>query len=129
MLTGDHIMNGSTVVISPPDGNMQDYLDSLEKLKNYDLKKIAPGHGELLPNPHSVADWIIDHRIDRENKIIKAIKEAGSGNSDSLVETVYDDVEDSLHFAAKWSLEAHLIKLVNEGKAVKEGSKFLWLEN
>ena len=129
LFTGDHIMNGSTVVISPPDGNMQDYLDSLNKLKEYDLENIAPGHGELLSNPHSVADWIIDHRIDRENKVIKAIKEAGSGNPDSLVEAVYDDVEESLHFAARWSLEAHLIKLVNEGKAVKEGNKFLWLEN
>ena len=129
LFTGDHIMNGSTVVISPPDGNMQDYLDSLEKLKNYDLKNIAPGHGELLPNPHSVADWIIDHRIDRENKVIKAIKEAGSGNPDSLVEAVYDDVEDSLHFAAKWSLEAHLIKLLNDDRVTKEGNQFFWLEN
>ena len=122
-------MNGSTVVISPPDGNMQDYLDSLNKLKEYDLENIAPGHGELLSNPHSVADWIIDHRIDRENKVIKAIKEAGSGNPDSLVEAVYDDVEESLHFAARWSLEAHLIKLQNEKRVVKEGNQFIWKDS
>jgi len=129
LFTGDHIMNGSTVVISPPDGNMQDYLDSLNKLKEYDLENIAPGHGELLSNPHSVADWIIDHRIDRENKVIKAIKEAGSGNPDSLVEAVYDDVEESLHFAARWSLEAHLIKLQNEKRVVKEGNQFIWKDS
>jgi glyoxylase-like metal-dependent hydrolase (beta-lactamase superfamily II) len=129
LFTGDHIMNGSTVVISPPDGNMQDYLDSLEKLKNYDLKNIAPGHGELLPNPHSVADWIIDHRLERENKVLNAIKEAGSGNPDSLVKAVYDDVDASLFPIAKWSLEAHLIKLETEERIYKEGNKFFWKES
>ena len=52
-------MNGSTVVIAPPDGNMKDYLESLKMLKDYDLENIAPGHGELMPNPHAVADWIV----------------------------------------------------------------------
>ena len=129
LFTGDHIMNGSTVVISPPDGNMQDYLDSLEKLKNYDLKNIAPGHGELLPNPHLVANWIIEHRLERERKVMKAIEEAGSGNPDSLVESVYDDVDASLFPIAKWSLEAHLIKLEAEKRVYKEDNEFIWKES
>ena len=57
IITGDHIMNGSTVVISPPDGNMKHYIESLEKLKNYDLKSIAPGHGEVMKEPQLVAEW------------------------------------------------------------------------
>lgn len=129
LFTGDHIMNGSTVVISPPDGNMQDYLDSLKKLKDYDLDNIAPGHGELLSNPHSVADWIIQHRLEREEKVIEAIKKAKRGNPDSLVEAVYDDVDSSLFPIAKWSLEAHLIKLENDNRVYKEGNKFIWKES
>ncbi|GIR88433.1 MAG: hypothetical protein CM15mP86_18920 [Gammaproteobacteria bacterium] len=69
-------MNGSTVVIGPPDGNMKQYIHSLEKLKNYDIEKIAPGHGELLDNPHEVAEWIISHRLEREKKVFHALKEA-----------------------------------------------------
>ena len=126
LFTGDHIMNGSTVVISPPDGNMQDYLDSLNKLKEYDLENIAPGHGELLPNPHSVAEWIIKHRLEREEKVIEAIKEVTKGNPDTLVEQVYSDVDAALFPIAKWSLEAHLIKLQNEKRVVKEGNQFVW---
>ena len=129
LFTGDHIMNGSTVVISPPDGDMQDYLDSLNKLKQYDLENIAPGHGELLPNPHSVAEWIIQHRLEREEKVIEAIKEATQGNPDTLVEKVYSDVDAVLFPIAKWSLEAHLIKLQNEKRVVREGNQFIWKDN
>ena len=127
LFTGDHIMNGSTVVISPPDGNMQDYLDSLRMLKEYDLKTIAPGHGDLLQDPHSVAEWIIKHRLEREEKVIQAIKEETSGNPDTLVEKVYGDVDASLFPIAKWSLEAHLIKLLNEKKVRKEDNQFVWI--
>nr|ADI23500.1 Zn-dependent hydrolases, including glyoxylases [uncultured gamma proteobacterium HF0770_40P16] len=129
LFTGDHIMNGSTVVIVPPDGNMQDYLDSLRKLKEYDLENIAPGHGELLSNPHSVAEWIINHRLEREEKVIEAIKKATTGNPDTLVEEVYDDVDTTLFPIAKWSLEAHLIKLQNEERVIKEGNQFIWKDN
>ena len=95
IFTGDHIMNGSTVVIGPPDGNMKQYIESLEKLKDYDIKKIAPGHGEVLENPHQVADWIINHRLEREKKVFEALKDASKGTPDSLVEKVYDDVDSS----------------------------------
>ena len=129
LFTGDHIMNGSTVVIAPPDGNMKDYLESLKMLKDYDLENIAPGHGELMPNPQAVADWIVQHRLEREEKVIEAIKEAKTGNPDSLVEAVYDDVDVSLFFAAKWSLEAHLIKLLNDDRVTKEGNQFIWIDS
>ena len=110
IFTGDHIMNGSTVVIGPPDGNMKQYIQSLEKLKDYDIEKIAPGHGELLENPHEVADWIINHRLEREKKVFQALQEATKGTPDTLVEKVYDDVDSSLFPIAKASLLAHLIK-------------------
>ena len=107
IFTGDHIMNGSTVVIGPPDGNMKQYIQSLEKLKEYDIEKIAPGHGEVLESPHQVAEWIINHRLAREEKVFAALKEVSRGTPDSLVEKVYDDVDPSLFPIAKASLLAH----------------------
>lgn len=126
IITGDHIMNGSTVVISPPDGNMKHYIESLEKLKNYNLQSIAPGHGEIMKEPQLVAEWIIKHRLDREEKVADALKKAGKGNPDSLVDNVYDDVDASLFPIAKWSLQAHLLKLAEEGRAKQDGENFIW---
>ena len=126
IFTGDHIMNGSTVVIGPPDGNMKQYLDSLEKLKQFKLSKIAPGHGEVLDNPHEVAEWIINHRLQREGKVAEALKEATKGNPESLVARVYDDVDSSLFPIAKASLLAHLIKLEEDNIASKVGDDFVW---
>jgi glyoxylase-like metal-dependent hydrolase (beta-lactamase superfamily II) len=126
IITGDHIMNGSTVVISPPDGNMKHYIESLEKLKNYNLQSIAPGHGDIMKEPQLVAEWIIKHRLDREEKVADALKKAGEGNPDSLVDDVYDDVDPSLFPIAKWSLQAHLLKLTEEGKAKQDGDNFIW---
>ena len=128
LLTGDHIMNGSTVVIGPPDGNMNQYIQSLEKLKNYDIEKIAPGHGDILENPHKVADWIISHRLEREKKVFSALKEASRGTPESLVERVYDDVDSSLFPIAKASLLAHLIKLEEDKIISKEGEEYIWEE-
>ena len=126
IFTGDHIMNGSTVVIGPPDGNMKQYLDSLEKLKQFKLSKIAPGHGEVLENPYEVAEWIINHRLQREEKVASALKEATKGNPESLVKKVYDDVDSSLFPIAKASLLAHLIKLEEDNVASKEGDDYVW---
>ena len=121
-------MSGSTVVIGPPDGNMNQYIQSLEKLKNYDIEKIAPGHGDILENPHEVADWIISHRLEREKKVFLALKEASRGTPESLVERVYDDVDSSLFPIAKASLLAHLIKLEEDKVIAKEGEEYIWEE-
>jgi glyoxylase-like metal-dependent hydrolase (beta-lactamase superfamily II) len=129
IFTGDHIMNGSTVVISPPDGNMKHYIQSLEKLKNYDLKTIAPGHGETMKDPQLVAEWIVKHRLEREKKVSDALREAGEGTPDSLVNKVYDDVDSSLFPIAKWSLKAHLLKLADDGVATMEKDGFIWKDN
>jgi len=126
IFTGDHIMNGSTVVIGPPDGNMKQYLDSLEKLKQFKLSKIAPGHGEVLDSPYEVAEWFINHRLQREEKVATALKEATKGNPESLVSRVYDDVDSSLFPIAKASLLAHLIKLEEDNVASKEGDDYVW---
>ena len=126
IFTGDHIMNGSTVVIGPPDGNMKQYIESLEKLKNYEIEKIAPGHGEVLENPYQVADWIINHRLEREKKVFEALKEVTRGTPDTLVEKVYDDVDSSLFPIAKASLLAHLIKLEEDKLILRSGEEYIY---
>jgi len=127
LFTGDHIMDGSTVVIASPDGSMQDYIDSLAKLKEYDLNKIAPGHGELIDKPYAVVDWIIKHRFERESKVIDVLKQHNSGDLNTLVKDIYSDVDSMLHPVAKWSLESHLIKLMDEGVVTRKKDKFFYI--
>ena len=127
LFTGDHIMDGSTVVISPPDGNMQEYIDSLLKLKKYDLNKIAPGHGELMDDPYTAVEWIVQHRMERESKVIETLQLQKSGDLDTLVKNVYSDVDPILHPIAKWSLESHLIKLINDGVVKRTNNKFIYI--
>ena len=127
LFTGDHIMDGSTVVIAPPDGSMQDYIDSLAKLKEYDLNKIAPGHGELIDEPYAVVDWIIKHRFERESKVIDVLKQHNSGDLNTLVKDIYSDVDAMLHPVAKWSLESHLVKLIDEGVITRKNDKFFYI--
>ena len=126
IFTGDHVMSGSTVVIGPPDGSMKQYIDSLNKLKNYDMEKMAPGHGDILESPYQVADWIINHRLKREEKVFSALKDAMRGTPESLVEKVYADVDSSLFPIAKASLLAHLIKLEEDQVISKEGEEYIW---
>ena len=125
IFTGDHVMSGSTVVIGPPDGSMKQYIDSLNKLKNYDMEKMAPGHGDILESPYQVADWIINHRLKREEKVFSALKDATRGTPESLVEKVYADVDSSLFPIAKASLLAHLIKLEEDQVISKEGEEYI----
>ncbi|OUS26266.1 MBL fold metallo-hydrolase [Gammaproteobacteria bacterium 45_16_T64] len=117
LFTGDHLMNGSTVVISPPDGNMQHYLQSLEKLKNYNIRNLAPAHGDILPNPSEVIEGTIKHRLQREQKVIERLTQLKTCDIDTLTSSVYDDVPAFLHPIAKMSLLAHLEKLSTENKA------------
>ena len=118
LFAGDHIMNGSTVVIVPPSGDMKAYIESLQLLLKYPLKFIAPGHGELMEDSKAVVEWLVNHRLKREGKVIDRLTGIGRSNRDVLVKSVYDDVDESLHEMAKLSLLAHLIKLQQENRAV-----------
>ena len=119
-------MNGSTVVIVHPDGSMRDYLHSLELLRKYEFTQIGPGHGDFLQDPMGVVDWIIAHRIGRENKVIEKLKLISPASSDLLVKDVYDDVDKKLHPIAIWSLEAHLFKLKEDGLAAFDPVNKTW---
>ena len=117
LVTGDHVIDGSTVVIDPPDGNMKDYIDSLRRLRQLDCDALLPGHGDRIDDPARVIDWIIDHRLQRESKVADALHAHPGLSPHGLVPHVYQDVPDHLYGLAERSLLAHLIKLEADGVA------------
>jgi glyoxylase-like metal-dependent hydrolase (beta-lactamase superfamily II) len=124
LFTGDHIMQGSTVVISPPDGDMQAYFASLDKVLSVQVRTIAPGHGRLIETPHDEVRRVIAHRLKREEKVFDALKRKSPGTLDQLVPLAYDDVSEKLHPVARRSLHAHLIKLAREGRVRESGESW-----
>jgi glyoxylase-like metal-dependent hydrolase (beta-lactamase superfamily II) len=119
VFSGDHVMQGSTVVIAPPDGDMAAYLESLRLLRDLDpeLRSIAPGHGSVIDDPAAVLDGIVAHRLDRELTVADALAAARTATVDDLVPVVYADVHEALHPVARYSLWAHLRKLGEEAHA------------
>src|SRR4030081_3808359 len=116
LFTGDHIMQGSTVVIWPPDGNMRAYLQSLRRLLEVDMRVLAPGHGYLIESPHAEVERLIQHRLRREDKVRQAVLQvADPATIEMLLPRAYDDVPKALHTMAALSLQAHLEKLVEDG--------------
>ncbi len=116
LFTGDQVMQGSTVVINPPDGDMAAYLQSLGDLLAEDLDWLAPGHGFLVAQPQLVLRQLIAHRLRREAKVLAAVQAHGPLPLAGLVPHVYDDVPAGLHGVAQRSLLAHLLKLRGEGR-------------
>jgi glyoxylase-like metal-dependent hydrolase (beta-lactamase superfamily II)/8-oxo-dGTP pyrophosphatase MutT (NUDIX family) len=119
LFTGDQVMQGSTVVINPPDGDMGAYLRSLQGLLALDLAWFAPGHGFLVREPHKLLRALIAHRLAREAKVVDALRAAGEATVEALVARVYDDVPSERHGVAARSLLAHLVKLHADGRAAE----------
>ncbi len=119
LFTGDHVMQGSTVVINPPDGDMGAYLRSLRELMELDLDWLAPGHGFLMPRPRDAMQQIVAHRLKREAKVLQAFGNRDAHSMDRLLAAVYDDVPAQLHAVARRSLHAHLLKLRDDGRLVQ----------
>ena len=124
LFTGDHIINGSTVVIDPPDGSMSRYLASLERLKDETITCIAPGHGAPIDDPYAAIDWLIAHRLEREAKVLARLREHPDTKLDELVTHVYDEIDPAIHRLAERSLLAHLIKLEEDGLVRRTGDRW-----
>ena len=125
LFTGDHIIQGSTVVIDPPDGDMAAYLGSLESLLREPLEHLAPGHGTLITQPHSAIRALIQHRLGREAKVHAALPSTEPAALSSLVRRVSDDVPAPLHPRAERSLLAHLLTLEADGRALRVGNSWM----
>jgi glyoxylase-like metal-dependent hydrolase (beta-lactamase superfamily II) len=126
LFSGDHVMNGSTVVITPTDGDMGQYLASLERLLAWDppLAAIAPAHGHLIEDPAAKLTEYLTHRRQREAQVLDALRAAGPSGAGTaaLVSTIYTDVAEVLHPVARYSVWAHLRKLVDDGVAEVAGA-------
>ncbi len=111
LLAGDMVTQTGSVIIAPKlEGSMQNYLDSLRRLLNEDIRLIIPAHGLLLERPQQRLQEILDHRLARERRIAKALRQ-GARTLDDLISQAYDDVDASLRPLAEQTLLAHLEKL------------------
>jgi glyoxylase-like metal-dependent hydrolase (beta-lactamase superfamily II) len=120
LFSGDHVMQGSTVVIAPPDGDMTLYLESLDRVRRLGLRRIAPGHGQIIDDPAAVLDEYLRHRLAREAAIAAQVARVDRDHPvsiEQLVEIIYTDVPDQLHPIARYSVWAHLRKLAAERRA------------
>ena len=124
-LTGDHIMGWSTTIVAPPDGNMADYFDSLDKIEERAFDILWPTHGAPVEGRAFVAEFIQayrQHRQDREDGVIAQMK-AGETSIPKMVEAMYVGLESRLIPAACLSLLGHMGKLINEGRVVCSDAK------
>ena len=122
LFTGDHVMQLSTVVINPPDGDMRAYIASLQALAELELDWLAPGHGFLMAEPKRAMHGIVAHRHRREAKVVDALLALGAADDATLLAHVYDDVKPQLLAMAMRSLRAHLYKLRDEGVVHEQGA-------
>jgi glyoxylase-like metal-dependent hydrolase (beta-lactamase superfamily II) len=116
LFAGDLISGITTNVIAPPEGNMQDYLNSLKRLQGMRIHEIVPAHGPVITDPQAKIAEYIAHREQREQQVLQALEVLPPGVTiPEIVKSIYVDVDPRLHPVAAWSVEAHLIKLEREG--------------
>lgn len=120
LLSGDHVMSWSTSVVSPPDGDMADYMRSLARLEGRAERLFLPGHGPPLPEPARFVSGLAAHRREREARVLAALHAAGEASAEALVPAVYGPALDPrLVRGAARSLLAHLLKLQGDGLAAE----------
>ncbi len=120
LFTGDHMMGWATTVVAPPDGDMGDYLTSLDTLLTRDDEIYFPTHGAPIRNPRRFVRAVKTHRLMRDAQIIEQIKK-GRTTIKEIVPAMYADVDPRLHKAAALNVLAHLIRLVRTGTVSCDG--------
>jgi glyoxylase-like metal-dependent hydrolase (beta-lactamase superfamily II) len=124
LFSGDHVMGWSTTVVSPPDGDMADYMTSLAKVQARGDRVYYPAHGPAIDKPQRFVRGLIGHRKQREGQILRRL-ERGEGRIAAMVAEMYKGLDPRLHGAAARSVLAHLIDLETRGLARREGDQWL----
>ncbi len=119
MFTGDHVMGWASSLVSPPDGDLTDFMNSCEKLKQFDARIYYPGHGAPVKDPKARLNWLITHRRQRESQILDALRDAPKNKFD-ITRKIYVDAPDGLMQAAERNVFAHLIDLHQRGYVLAE---------
>lgn len=114
-LSGDAVLGEGSVFVSPYPGALAAYLDGLRRLRQRPLSAIAPGHGPVVEDPAARLHQYLEHRLERERRLVEALAE-GKRTVDDLLDSVWDDVRPPLRPAAAVTLAAHLDKLADEGR-------------
>ncbi len=114
VFTGDHVMGWASSLVSPPDGDLTDFMASCEKLKGIAAATFYPGHGAPVTDPSERLHWLIEHRKGREAQICDALRERGH-TAETLTAAVYTDVPKAMYPAAARNVFAHLVDLVQRG--------------
>ena len=115
LFTGDTILGSSSTSISPEQGDMGLYLESLRKLLTYEARIICPGHGPVIKNPSANIEGLIDLRLTRERQILELLGD-GRRTVQQLFEVIYSGLSSRLHETARRQIRSHLIKLERDGK-------------
>jgi len=123
LFSGDHVMGWSTSIIMPPDGDMADYMRSLERLLGRDDAVYFPTHGPPVTDPKSHVRAFLQHRRERRAGILRRLTESPA-TIPEIVAAVYVDVSPGLHGAAAQSVLAHLIELQEAGEVVGDGRRY-----
>lgn len=122
LFCGDHVMGWSTTVITPPDGDMRDYLASLAAVKALDPSVLYPTHGAPITDAGPFVDSFIEHRLERERNIVACVHD-GVRLIPDIVQRLYVGVNPKLYRAAARSVLAHMVKLVEDGVLRHEGAQ------
>jgi glyoxylase-like metal-dependent hydrolase (beta-lactamase superfamily II) len=128
LFSGDNILGFGTAVIRPPDGDMTDYLKSLERLLGFDISVILPGHGPLIGKPEAKIREYIQHRLEREQQVLAALRK-GRNTIGDITQMIYVDVSPALQRVAEFSVQAHLEKLMREGRVKRQADRYLLLSD
>ena len=122
LFSGDHVMEWSTSLVSPPDGDMADYMASLRRLEARRWTRMLPGHGPAVENPAARLSFLIQHRLTREAAIVGALQTQGPATAAALAASVYTDIPAAMLPAATRNVLAHLIDLSARGLATPAGA-------
>ncbi|MEL6594481.1 MAG: MBL fold metallo-hydrolase [Pseudomonadota bacterium] len=121
VFTGDHVMGWASSLVSPPDGDLTQFIASCERLKTHPARVFYAGHGDPITDPQARLDWLIAHRKSREAQIIEALR-LGPATAATLAKIIYTDVDPRLLAAAERNVLAHLIDLTQKEYIVPQGA-------
>jgi glyoxylase-like metal-dependent hydrolase (beta-lactamase superfamily II) len=124
VVVGDMVASVGTILVAPGDGDMTIYLEQLDRLAKLDAAVALPAHGDPIEEPTKLFRHYIAHRLMRETKIARAVEAKPNGTIDELVPIAYDDTPPHVWPWALMSLQAHLDKLVAEGKVARDGARY-----
>lgn len=121
LFSGDLVMGWASSLVSPPDGDLTDFMASCCRLREHRWSRFLPGHGAPVPDPAARLDWLISHRLSREAALLQALK-AGPATATDLAQRVYTDTPSHLMPAAARNVLAHMIDLYGKNIVTPDGA-------